>query len=253
VRLTGDVPYAKRTKGLYLNTGKTYRGKPRFERRDYKGRRWSLYHRKRGMWVLDFNRVSQRWSGTVAYSEWQPERTVTTVDWLDFPGFVVEPVSASELSQTQTAEALRAYGDGGHMLETDEDEDEDEDEDIDDEVTAEDGELVTIVMSAKMSAKMANADQSDDEAHGAPDAMTKEGGGTNAALSTPVLYAVTAISAAAILVTLGGLWWACRRHSNAPKMGRCWMRKGSAPNTVKGVEVVARDAEADKSAPVTTV
>jgi len=108
VRLTcgASCRYRSRSNGVYINTGRTYQGQPRFERRDSFGRRWSLYQRYRRIWVVDFNRVSQSWSGTAAYSEEHDAsdpHPLLTVEWHDFEGMRIEAVSASELTQAEPA------------------------------------------------------------------------------------------------------------------------------------------------------
>lgn len=60
--LIGGV-YRDRANGVYKVQG-VYNDRP-----IYKGGRnnaWSVYYRKAGYWVLDFNDVSEKWSGTVA-------------------------------------------------------------------------------------------------------------------------------------------------------------------------------------------
>jgi len=52
-----------------------------------------LYHRGNGMWVLDFNRISEDWAGTAAYSEEQEGNDILETEWLDFPELTLEAVS----------------------------------------------------------------------------------------------------------------------------------------------------------------
>jgi len=92
------------------------------------------------MWVLDFNRVSQAWGGTVAYSEEQPTRDVVNVQWDDFPGLIVSSVSASEMKGARSA--ADALADDGEEYE--------DDEYADDDEQAEDGDLVTVSMPARL-------------------------------------------------------------------------------------------------------
>lgn len=140
--------YAKRAEGIYLLYPRPYRGQPRFERRDYKNRRWTIYRRtKQGMWVVDFNRVSQSWSGTIAYSMDQPNRKVTNVEWEDFRGLKIEAVDASELG----AEAWNglvsnpaSFALNASAALQKESAMEDEEDGEEEAMTAEDGSLVTI-------------------------------------------------------------------------------------------------------------
>jgi len=68
VYASGDIPYATRTVGVYAPSGRTYAAAPVYEHADAWGYTWSLYRRTDGTWVIDFNEVDERWSGTVAYS-----------------------------------------------------------------------------------------------------------------------------------------------------------------------------------------
>lgn len=51
--------YASSSNGVYTADG-TYNNRP-----IYKKGRWSIYYRKAGYWVTDFNAVSEDWKGTV--------------------------------------------------------------------------------------------------------------------------------------------------------------------------------------------
>lgn len=68
--IVGGV-YSSRTNGVFTVSDTTYNDRP-----VYKGGNndaWSIYYRVSGYaankWVLDFNEVSEEWSGTVAISE----------------------------------------------------------------------------------------------------------------------------------------------------------------------------------------
>lgn len=92
------MPWKRRTEGLYVQVrGRTYNGYPVYQRRDNKGRRWSLYHKNWGMWVLDFNRVSPWWSGTVAFSSPNPDGDggVLDAEWPLFEDVRIEPAAST--------------------------------------------------------------------------------------------------------------------------------------------------------------
>ena len=78
ITVSGTPAYGYWTLGDYTMTGVTYHDKPVWARvgGPYT---WSIYQRSSGMWVLDFNDVSEEWSGTVNYgtsaAEWPWETT----------------------------------------------------------------------------------------------------------------------------------------------------------------------------------
>lgn len=90
------MPYAWRTAGRYLAIPTTHSDAPIYQRTDQHGIVWSLYRRRNRRYVLDYNAVENRWSGTVAYSV---ERTTslppTQVSW-NYEGMLVtvQPVAA---------------------------------------------------------------------------------------------------------------------------------------------------------------
>ena len=53
--------YASSSNGVYTADG-TYNNRPIYK---LKNGRWSIYYRKAGYWVTDFNAVSEDWDGTV--------------------------------------------------------------------------------------------------------------------------------------------------------------------------------------------
>jgi len=213
VRISGlSGKYGRRTEGVYVLHPRTYRGRPRYQRHDNKGRRWSLYVRRNGMWVLDFNKVSQSWSGTVAYSEEQPGRTVLTADWIDFEGLSVQAVEQHE------AEALvHKMADAGKVETEGGDDDDDDEATLDDSDEAEHGELVTVAMPASVS----TLDDSDEAEHGelvtvAMPASVSNAGNTLAHPATKgsgtgesaiplfaiIVLVVLAVAIAAVMITL---------------------------------------------------
>lgn len=60
----GGMPYGASTDGQFVFTGEFYQGAPVYE---HETSGWSLYRRGDGKWYVDFNDVSEDWSGTVAY------------------------------------------------------------------------------------------------------------------------------------------------------------------------------------------
>ena len=60
----GGMPYGASTDGQFIFTGTFYEGAPVYE---HETSGWSLYSRANGKWYVDFNEVSEDWSGTVAY------------------------------------------------------------------------------------------------------------------------------------------------------------------------------------------
>jgi len=141
------------------------------------------------MWVLDFNKVSQSWSGTVAYSEEQPGRTVLTADWIDFEGLSVQAVEQHE------AEALvHKMADAGKVETEGGDDDDDDEATLDDSDEAEHGELVTVAMPASVS-NVGNT-----LAHPA----TKGSGTGESAipLFAIIVLVVLAVAIAAVMITL---------------------------------------------------
>src|SRR5690606_32594114 len=60
----GGAAYSSYTTGVYTWDGTVYNGKPVFQRQGG-GVTWSVYQRSNGRWYLDFNDVSEDWSGTV--------------------------------------------------------------------------------------------------------------------------------------------------------------------------------------------
>lgn len=159
--LVRGTPWRRRTEGLYVQVGgRTYNGHPVYQRRDFKGRRWSLYHKNRGMWVLDFNRVSPWWSGTVAFSSFNPRGHggILEAEW---PLFNVDieaaPSTSDAIMNVQQAQSkleaqpqLVLYKLNASLLAPDGEVPDHNytDEDEEDELAAEDGDLMTIAQPA---------------------------------------------------------------------------------------------------------
>lgn len=76
------LPYESRTTGVYRPTGGSFGGAPVYSRTDGHGLTWSLYRRS-GRWVIDFNEVDHRWSGTVAYSRADASASALGAAWGD--------------------------------------------------------------------------------------------------------------------------------------------------------------------------
>jgi len=66
--IVSGAPYGYRSDGTYESAGTTFSGAAVYQRRDQFNLLWSVYKRSYGHWVLDYNRVDDGWSGTVAYS-----------------------------------------------------------------------------------------------------------------------------------------------------------------------------------------
>lgn len=79
VFVSGSPAYQSRTVGTYKATSRTHAGAPVYER-NAGGYVWSLYRRRNGKWYLDFNEVSEEWSGTVGYAR-RPSRTPFAAQW----------------------------------------------------------------------------------------------------------------------------------------------------------------------------
>lgn len=67
MRVTNS-PYASRTEGVYAKAAQPYNGAPVFTHTDRYGLTWSMYMRAYDRYVLDWNAIDERWSGTVAYT-----------------------------------------------------------------------------------------------------------------------------------------------------------------------------------------
>jgi len=80
VRLDG-APYGFRTNGIYYPTDEAFSGATVYQRRDQYDRTWSLYRRRSGRWVLDYNEVENRWSGTVAFSRNKRAASLLEAEW----------------------------------------------------------------------------------------------------------------------------------------------------------------------------
>jgi hypothetical protein len=63
-----NIPYATSygSAGDYSYSGQVYNSAPVYQRTGSGGSTWSLYKRANGIWVVDFNTVSEDWDGTVA-------------------------------------------------------------------------------------------------------------------------------------------------------------------------------------------
>lgn len=66
---------------MYVPSGATFGGAPVYSRTDQWGLVWSLYRRASGMWVFDFNGISEEWSGTVAHSRTLFAASVVDATW----------------------------------------------------------------------------------------------------------------------------------------------------------------------------
>lgn len=67
MRVSG-APYSRRTTEVYSREPGLYNGAAVYTHTDSYGLTWMLYRRAYDRWVLDFNSVDERWSGTVAYT-----------------------------------------------------------------------------------------------------------------------------------------------------------------------------------------
>ncbi len=90
----GGAPYTSSTTGVYEWNGTIYNGKPVFEHASG-GTTWSLYQRSNGRWYLDFNEVSEDWSGTVAVG---PSTDMPFDDAWDNASMAVSSTATIELS-----------------------------------------------------------------------------------------------------------------------------------------------------------
>lgn len=80
-------PYSGQTNGTFTLTS-AYNGAPVYTRGS-----WSLYRRGNGEWHVDFNDVSEDWSGTVSYTE-DGGRTPWSATWQGSNGPSIAPVCA---------------------------------------------------------------------------------------------------------------------------------------------------------------
>lgn len=88
VYVGGDAPYPSMTVGEYTLASATYSGEPVYTKTGG-GYTWSLYKRAYDRWVLDYNAIDERWSGTVAYSDvFSGAGGLTSVAW-NRPGMTV--------------------------------------------------------------------------------------------------------------------------------------------------------------------
>jgi len=216
-----------------MDRGVKYRGFPLYQRKDYKGRTWSLYHRRDGMWVLDFNKVSQSWKGTIAYSEEQTGRNVSTVEWHDFAQLSISTVTTYEYSQLTRATSLpiSARSVGESFVSRDalavniSDVLRGEDED-----TAEDGELVTVTMPLVLEIKYLSL---------ATMTEPQEGVSMN---SNHVLLSVTLTVIAVLMsVVAGTLCYQSRRRH----LKQCQTTAGGGPQTTTIGVIVPSKYEGD--------
>jgi hypothetical protein len=60
----GGMPYSASSDGQYVFSGQNYQGAPVYENVNSG---WAMYRRADGKWYVDFNAVSEDWSGTIAY------------------------------------------------------------------------------------------------------------------------------------------------------------------------------------------
>ena len=80
VLFIGGMPYSSDTNGAYERIVDKFHGYPVYQRKDSRGSVWSLYRRKSGSWVLDFDDISDTHNGTVAYTL-GPAETPTNATW----------------------------------------------------------------------------------------------------------------------------------------------------------------------------
>lgn len=90
----GGAAYSSSTTGTYTWNGQVYNGKPVFQHQGG-GVTWSVYQRNNGRWYLDFDAVSEDWSGTVEIGPLAD--TPFGAAW-DDPAMAVSPTAAIELS-----------------------------------------------------------------------------------------------------------------------------------------------------------
>jgi len=100
------LPYRYHTQGVYSTSTQTFNGAPVYVHTDSGNLQWSLYRRGNGMWVIDYNDVDNRWSGTVAYS--QRDQSVSLLEAVWSRSISVTDVPAG--ARQRTSEWLTAMG-----------------------------------------------------------------------------------------------------------------------------------------------